>query len=158
MISKVCENNLILIGINFNSSSLVKKYIKNWRSRFPKIKIIIVDNFSNDKERKYIRDLSIKLDFHLLESENFGYSSGILSGIELAKKILKNPLILAGNIDIECSNINLNFLIEDNDIPWPKIIDKKTGRNISFFHSDLGEIISPIADFAAKTKNIYIFK
>lgn len=158
MTSKFFESDLILIGINFNTSNLIDDYIKNWRSKLPNIKIIIVDNFSNDKERKDIRYLANKLHFNILESENNGYSSGILKGIELAKKMSDNPLILAGNIDIECSYINLNFFIEDNEIPWPKIIDKKTGRNISCMHSDLGEIIMPIADLAAKRKSKYILK
>ena len=143
--------------MNFNSSRFLKKFVNSWRSKYKNIPIYIVDNFSTTNERALIRNLSKKLNFTLIESDNSGYSAGLIKGIKKANLDFSRNLICAGNIDIICDEIKLPIKLKDNCVPWPSVIDFKSGREISNFHSNLGEVLSPLADYASIKNNFLIF-
>jgi GT2 family glycosyltransferase len=106
---------IAFICVNYNDSAITCKYITNilmLKSNFT-IKIIIVDNNSNNEDKLRLSDFIIKLNLDnviVLNSEiNLGYFKGLNHGLLFAQEKYNINYFIIGNNDL---NFDPNFLIE----------------------------------------------
>ena len=91
------------ISVNYGTSHLIQSWIESIHKSYKgKFKIIVVDNFKSDSERKKVLDLTKRLEFHVIKSKNDGYGMGLNKGIDYVKEISKdeNDKLFVGNLDI----------------------------------------------------------
>ena len=129
------HSNYIFIAVNYNNSNFTINYIDSINRLNlignEKIKIIIVDNNSNQNDIKNLNNYLNKVNnADLINlSNNLGYFKGLNQGIQLVKKD-SNTLLIIGNNDLTFDEnfiLNLKKINYDKDIMViaPNIITKE---------------------------------
>lgn len=148
--------NYFFISVNYKTSDLIKQWAESIYKFRPDAKLIIVDNFSTHEERNKVFNLSKEIIFHVIESENEGYSSGLNKGLKTIIPDLKNSIIFCCNLDIEFLNIP-NYFESGPFVYIPKIIESNR-KNRNPFLTRFQKYLIPIYKTAAtrKSSNIYL--
>lgn len=118
------------ISVNYGTSALINEWVANIRGFEPSALILIVDNFKSKEERENIKDLSSKLDFILLESDNVGYGRALNLAIKYCRNLTSDSDIIyfAGNLDIKYISIPAVFP-SGKFIYQAKACERKRDRN-----------------------------
>lgn len=105
--------NITYICVNYDSSAILDVSLKSWRDAAPEINLIVVDNYSSDKERAAVNDICRKHQAYLIESENNGYGSGLNRGVgHIINSSVSSDeahYIFFGNVDVVPSGKIGNF-------------------------------------------------
>jgi hypothetical protein len=147
--------NYFFISVNYKTSGLIQQWADSIYKFIPDAKLIIVDNFSTIEERRKVVALSKEISFHIIETENEGYSSGLNKGLTTIFPGLKNSIIFCCNLDIEFLNIPKNFET-GHYVYIPEIIESNR-KNRNPFLTRFQKKLIPIYKFAANKKSVNLY-
>ena len=106
--------DLVFIIINYNTSKLTKRLVKNIKDYKSISKIIIVDNASTDNSYKTLKKLENERIEVIKADTNKGFSAGMNIGVKRAIELYGKCDIILSNTDIVISSEETITTLQEN--------------------------------------------
>ncbi|WP_314148466.1 glycosyltransferase family 2 protein [uncultured Leifsonia sp.] len=82
------SDDLAIVVVNYGSSALLSRNLAAVAADVPEATIVVVDNFSTDRERMALRALAEPLGWHVVEpDDNLGFGTGMNVGVARAREL-----------------------------------------------------------------------
>lgn len=93
--------DIIFVLVNYNTEKELIDFINSLKNINAIYELVVVNNFSDKKSLKKIKQICNSKKVVLLESENIGYGNAINKGIDFVKIHYKFKYLITSNCDIE---------------------------------------------------------
>lgn len=143
-------DKFIVIGVNYDSYLYAENFVVKWVERESVQNVILVDNFSSERERIAIRALGTIARVTVLESANRGYGCALNLALKYVDENCDctQSVILFGNVDVE-PDVLVPVSVKPASLPEVAVIEGSRDRNP--FLTQLQKRLIGLYGHAAKT-------